>query len=181
MVVLNPSNPKKHRKRSSHKRRRARAHSNPAHSTRRHHKKRRARRNPSLTGGLSAINFGAIALGAAGGLGTSMAVNALSQYLPQPMQSGWGKLGAKGGVVLAAAIVLPHIVGRKTTSELVAGAGIVIAVDAAREFLGPQVPGLSGLIDSPFISRRELSGYVRNGVAQLSAAVQRFSPAWMRN
>lgn len=146
------------------------ARSNPGHRAHaRRSSRRRSRSNPSMrmphleVFNIDLVNVG---LGVTGGLGTSMLVNAFAPKLPETFQSGWGKLGLKAGVVALAGLVLPKVVGKKATIEIVGGAAIIVAGDAVREFLAPKVPGLAGLMDSPFMDEAELSGYIdSNGLS----------------
>lgn len=162
---------------SAPKRRRRRNPGNPPRRRRRaraHHRRsprRRARRNPGLPKlNIAGLDVMAIGIGAAGGLGTVMAVNLIAKpgadgksILPEMLQSGWGKVALKGGLLVAAAMLLPRFIGRKMTTELVIGAGTVVVVDAAREFLAPHIPGLSDLMDSPFMDQEQLAGYLDQG------------------
>lgn len=181
VIVLtssNPGNPK--RKRSTKKR--ARRSASASAAPKRRSGRRRPRRNPALS--LPRVNVAGfdvmkIGLGVVGGLGTVIGVNAVSRFMPPAMQTGVGRLFTKAGVILAGAMVLPSIVGREATRDLVVGAGTVVAFDAAREFLAPHVPGLSGLMESPYMLSSEISGYVRGGDS-LAALSPVNPPAWAR-
>ncbi len=173
-MVLTAGNPKRKRKA---KKRRAAASSSSGGARRR---RRRPRRNPSLSLPripVAGVDLMKVGVGIAGGLGTVMGVNALAPMLPRELQTGWGRLGLKASVIAIAGMLLPNLVGRETSRDIVFGAATVVGVDAVREFLAPHVPGLSGLTESPYISSRALAGYVMDGPSLASSRL----PSWAQS
>lgn len=146
--IVNPGRKRKRRRstRARARRRRSSYRRNPSSPRRR--RRRGYRRNPGVS--LRGLPIGKIALGAVGGLGTIMAVNAIGNALPAQYQGREMKLAVKAGVVIAAAMLLPRFVGRETGLALATGAGTIVAADALREYLAPHVPGLADLVESPY-------------------------------
>src|SRR5258706_2767089 len=166
--LINPDggteNPRRRRRRGRRKHakaRRARAHHNPrpARRVRRRathpHRRRaaRARRNPmprfQVPGG---IDLGKAAIGVVGAIASDIGGEALHGLLPKTMDPKMVaalKYPIKGVTVLAVAVTLGKIAGRGVGATVGLGGAILLGVDAAREFLLPNLPvlygGLSGM------------------------------------
>lgn len=118
--------------------------SNPRH--RGHHRRKthyRRRRNPSLSG-----IFGGVvpmlkegALGAAGALANDVAFGFGKKYLPDALQAGYGRTGAKLGFAVLLGMLLNKVFPGKGRS-LAAGAATVTIHEAFVQLANQQLPSL---------------------------------------
>lgn len=103
----------------------------------------RRRRNPSLRGIVNQIQPAVKAglVGAAGGLGLSVALGYLQEKLPAQLQSGYGLTAVK---VLGAILVgvLGNQILRGKGNQLATGAMTVVAYDEVKKLMAAQFPGV---------------------------------------
>lgn len=160
--IINPAdsgteNPRRRRRRGrggrfvrgSHKRRR-RARRNPmfrAHR-RRHARRgrRRAFRNPSMRR-FFGLDLGKIAVGTGGAVGSDMLGDWAASMIPatlDPNARTLARYGAKVAAVVAVGMLVSRMFGRGAGAVAGLGGGVLLGVDAAREFVLPNLPMLPG-------------------------------------
>lgn len=153
IVTVNPFMAKRRRK-AHHKRAHHRAHRRHArHNAFRHRRRRHRSINPfklPSMGGLGRDITGAL-VGAAGAIGTDVAMAYAAPYLPAQLQSGWLNLITRAAAALGVGYIAGKVAGAATGKAVAAGGLIVVAYSGLKQALAPtlgqSIKGLSGLAD----------------------------------
>lgn len=166
--VIVHANPKKKRKRRS-ARRRARARRNPS-NPRPARRRRRYRRNPAAMALPGGLDLGQALWGVGGALASDIGGNLASKVLPANLQTPFARFAVKGGLILLGSMLLGRFVGRAAARTMALGGAILVGVDAARQYVLPNIPGLQGYLEDG-----QVSGYMLNG---LGAGDGSWASAW---
>lgn len=171
------------------RRRAARSHHNPGRPFQRMKRHRRARRNPAGTS-FFGIDVGKAGIGVLGAVGSDLAGEWVHGMLPKTMDPkvlSALKYPIKAGVVVTTSLLLGKFFGRAAGAAAGIGGAILLGVDAAREFVLPNVPllhgGLSGMglgwEDLPSMNGyvRGMEGYVDQGGSS-TASLNGFGRQW---
>lgn len=151
--------------------------SNPHRRHRRKHHVRR-RRNPSISGIFSGVvpMLKEGALGAVGGIANDVAFGFAKKFLPDALQSGWGRTGAKLGFAALVGFIAGKVLPGKGRA-LAVGAATVTLHEAATSLMNSQLPSIplgayeDSLLgyDSASIVGPSMGAYMRNGVGAYMA------------
>lgn len=154
IVTVNPFMAKhKHRRahaKRQHNRMRYRAHGGRHHNRFRARHHRRRAHNPFSTRNLTGQIVPAL-VGAAGAIGTDVAMAYAAPYLPAMLATGWGNLLARAGMAVGVGYLAGLATSKSTGHAVMAGGLIVVAYSGLKQALAPTlgqyVQGLSGLAD----------------------------------
>ena len=182
LFIVNPGKPRR-------KRARRKAHAsmtrNPAPKKRRRAKRARSHftRNPGMPR-IAGLDLGAIGYGVAGAIGTELGGAAVAKFLPANMQSTPVKLATKAALVVIGSMLVRRFVGSQAAKALALGGGIAVGVEAAREWILPNIPGLSDMMADYLVpGDASISGYLPEGLSgvgshPLDPSTEQFSAQW---